>query len=110
MSSLNVAPLAASARVPSFGVPIPVVHEQLWSGGVIELRVPAKARAGVYDQGLQFVRNTLGGVVNMFVHTDDTSCRGKLISAEIKVMMKKMGDGRSFLYFDLKPVPRSTEL
>jgi hypothetical protein len=110
MSRIDVAAQATSTRAP-----IAVTNrELLWSGGVIEISVPADAAERRYTEMeddvhyLQFSRNIKGGVVNCFVHTNDTSFLGKKITAEIAVMRKTLVDGRTYLYIDLRPVERTT--
>lgn len=106
MSSIDVAQEATSAR-PRVAV---VGREMLWTGGIVEMKVPADATEGVYNGDgeeihyLTFDCGVKGGVVKCFVHTDDPSCCGRKIKAEIMVMSKTLADERTYLYVDLRPV------
>ena len=111
MSSIEVVSETASARV---SVPV-VSREKIWEGAVVELRVPADARKGIYKDEqtevhyLMFDRNVRGGSVHCFLH-GNLECRGEKITAEVIVMRKTLADGRQYLYLELTIVPRSTKL
>ncbi len=86
-------------------------RETLWQNGVIEIAIPKGVRKGIVENGdetinfLQFARDvTPRGKVNIFVHTDNERLAGTTITAQAEIIRKDLGDGRSFLYIDLKPV------
>ena len=106
MPSLDAAPQAASSpRIPGKIVK----RELLWSGGVIQVKVPVESATGCFKQGekeirfLRFARHVKGGVVNFFVHDagDLELFLGQKITAEVRVYRKDYEDGRKFLYIDL---------
>lgn len=106
MSSLDVAVEPATSAVPR--VPV-IAREFVFSGPIIEVRVAADARAGVYEHEeltipyLQFPRAIPNGRVNLFIHTDQ-DLRRRTITAQAEVYMKRLADGREYFYLDLKPV------
>lgn len=112
MSSVHAARQAASANVNE-----DIVREEIFAGPIIRIRVSTRAVARVYEHGngdplpyLQFPHTVKGGCVNFFVHTDDDSVIGAMITAKAIVMKKVMSSGREYLYIDLEPVPADTEI
>lgn len=105
MSSFGAAQAASAEPVH------PVAdRETLWTGGIVTMKVPPAANMGCYPKDgdevpyLQFPRYVRGGVVNVFVHTDNAALRGTTITAGASIMKKTMIDGREYLYVDLVPV------
>lgn len=85
-------------------------RESLWSGGIVEIKIPATARVITADtphgplKYLQFAQFVKGGAVNLHVHADKPEqFAGKKIVARAEVFRKNYKDGRSFLYVDLHP-------
>ena len=89
-------------------------RENLHMNAIIEIKIPDGANEGFYPDGnknvpfLQFCRSVTGGLVNFFLHSDDLSVRGKVITVSASVHKKTLYDGRSFLYVDLTPVAEGT--
>lgn len=84
-------------------------RELLWSGGIIEIKIPGVCREGAFEdiRFIQFARFVKGGVVNLFVHDDNpTQHCGKVITASVQVFCKEYADGRTFLYVDLRPMTK----
>ncbi|MSR70716.1 hypothetical protein EXS62_01615 [Candidatus Kaiserbacteria bacterium] len=92
-------------------------RDLLWSGGVVQLKVPANARtlSAPNPEGgaicyLQFPQVVKGGMVNIHVHTErPDDYVGKKVTAKTEVFVKEHQDGRRFVYIDLKPVADDTE-
>jgi hypothetical protein len=109
MSSIG-AVVAASANPLITVVDRTVIAE----GFIVRMRVPRLARKNEFNgEGkkipfLQFSQNVRGGRVNFFVHTDDVSLRGSLVTASATVLRKTLSDGREYLYVDLVPDKRGT--
>jgi hypothetical protein len=112
MSSLDVAAPATSARIPA----PPRAREVLLDGPIVAVSIPRSAYAGHYENDqvsihyLQFPFAVRGGLVNCYLHTDDETLRGRTVVARATVAKKIFEDGRQFLYIDLKPVDRETEV
>lgn len=94
-------------------LPQPATRTLLWSGGIVELKIPSTIKTTAIDLDgrslsfAQFARNIRGGVVNIFVHTDEPATyAGRRIAGEVEVWKKVLADGRSFIYIDIKPVDR----
>ncbi len=112
MLSFNATKVASTSNVP---VPV-ITREVLYEGAIVKTKVPADARFGSYTKGdekvlfVQFCYNIRGGVVNIFVHTDDYTVRGKKIVASAAILKKILEDGREYLYVDLVPVVGDTQV
>lgn len=108
MTSLAVAQEATSPKPTN-----EATRTLLWSGGVVEMKVFDRAKAGYFGEGddridfIQFAVGVPGGLVNMFVHsTEYEKYVGKHVIAEATVHRKEFKDGRAFLYVDLLPTDK----
>ena len=106
-AGLSSAPDAPEEPKIQVRQPVAVLkRELLWSGGIIEIKIPPVCRGGAFEdiKFIQLARFVKGGVVNFFVHSQKpTLYCGKTFTASVEVFCKKHADGRSFLYVDLKP-------
>src|SRR3990167_7062365 len=109
-AGLSSAPDAPEEPKIQVRQPVAVLkRELLWSGGIIEIKIPAVCREGAFEdiKFIQLARFVKGGVVNFFVHNQKpTLYCGKTITASVEVLCKKYADGRAFLYVDLRPITK----
>ncbi len=115
-SALRNTGLSDASDVPEQPSPV-VKRELLWSGGVIQIKVPATARKMRLQTPsgevcyLQFPQLIRGGVVNIHVHADKLDdYLGKKIITEVCVFRKEHENGRSFLYVDMYPMKDDTQV
>ena len=85
----------------------PLLH----SGAIVSYQLPKNTRLSSIslDDGsslefIQFATNLPGGVVNIFVHSNDLALSGMTIRARVEIREKRLANDRSFLYVDLYPV------
>lgn len=105
---------SSSAVLKTASISKTVRREVVWAtGAVVKVTIPQKANAGSYLAGkidvpyIQFPRNVRGGVVNLFVHSDE-ELYGKTITAAAAVMRRVLDDGREYFYIDLLPLAKDT--
>ena len=106
-AGLSSAPDAPEQPKIQVRQPVAVLkRELLWSGGIIEIKIPAVCREAAFEniKFIQFARTVKGGFLNFFLHSQDpTRHCGKTITTSVQVFCKEHADGRSFIYVDLLP-------
>lgn len=110
MSSIGVALATSATQIKVEVVARTLLHE----GAIVRIKVPEGVSKGTYENDtvsvpfLRFAINITGGVVNVFVHTNDDTLRGKTIIAKVVVVEKALANGLKYLYVDLLPVDETT--
>lgn len=89
-----------------------VSHETLHASAIISIKLPKNVSQGqakdshenVLAEYLHWAVNLPGGMVNVFVHSTDTSLANTTIRARVEVKVKTTVTGRQFIFVDLYPV------
>lgn len=95
-----------------------IEHKLLHGSAIVTIKIPknlSEVRTltdtdeniiAVYQQ---YPINLPGGVVNVFLQSEDTSLAGTTIRARLEVMMKTTESDREFIFVNLHPVDKSEQ-